>query len=290
MAEDKAEEKGPVDPKTYFNKLKSKKQKCTDEVLNGIYTNCMTLMEKYQLTGQIDAMKKLLFHLETIERERKVLASGIDIFVYLDDIKQYINDVGDKVVKIIELDRYEREIPDEVVAKYVKVKDLFDRFIIVFTDYTKQYVDKTQKSRKERDPILFGLFQDKKSERRDTVTSERCYFIGDWEDEFCDLTLEKLVAEMRPDLKAAGEPTVFQLYDPVNIEELRAKIKAIEEEKNRGRVSSLTGTMFTVSSNLTNSKSYVVSNVVADQNLAAMEEPTSAAPVKKNIFQKFFKR
>jgi len=129
MAEDKVDSKGPVDPKTYFNKLKGKKQKCTDEVLNGIYTNCMVLMEKYQLTGQLDAMKKLLFHLETIERERKVLAAGIDIFVYLDDIKQYINDVGDKVVKIIELDRYEREVPDEVVAKYVKVKDLFDRFI-----------------------------------------------------------------------------------------------------------------------------------------------------------------
>ncbi len=45
----KKEQKAPeiVDPKTYFNKLKGKKQKCTDEVLNGIYTNCMVLMEKY---------------------------------------------------------------------------------------------------------------------------------------------------------------------------------------------------------------------------------------------------
>lgn len=296
MAEDKVEGKGPVDPKTYFNKLKSKKQKCTDEVLNGIYTNCMTLMEKYQLTGQLDAMKKLLFHLETIERERKVLAAGIDIFVYLDDIKQYINEVGDKVVKIIELDRYEREVPDEVVAKYVKVKDLFDRFIVVFTDYTKQHVDKTQKTRKERDPILFGMFQNKKGGRRDTITSERCYFIGDWEDEFCDLTLEKLVAEMRPDLQAKGEPTVFQLHDPVSLDELRAKIKAIEEEKERGRVSLNTGTALTF--NATNSTlpiSYVVSNVVADQSLTEIKKPESEPTPepkqpKKSFLQRIFKR
>ena len=142
--------KDPVDPLFYFQKLKGKKQKCSDETLNGIYANCLTLMEKYNRTGQIDAMKKLLFHLETIERERKVIAAGIDVFVYLDDIKQYINDVGDKVVKIIELDRYEREVPDEIVAKYEKVKDIFDRFIVVFTDYTKQHTEKTQKARKSK--------------------------------------------------------------------------------------------------------------------------------------------
>lgn len=228
--------KDPVDPLFYFQKLKGKKQKCSDETLNGIYANCLTLMEKYNRTGQIDAMKKLLFHLETIERERKVIAAGIDVFVYLDDIKQYINDVGDKVVKIIELDRYEREVPDEVVAKYEKVKDIFDRFIVVFTDYTKQHTEKTQKTRKERDPILFGMFQNKKG--RDTITAERCYFIGDWEDEYCDLTLEKLVSEMRPDLRREGEPTVFQLHDPVNLDEIRAKLKAIEEEQNKGRMTS----------------------------------------------------
>ena len=225
-----------VDPRFYFDQLKCKKQRNSDTQLDVIYSNCMLLMEKYNRTSQIDAMKKLLFHLDTIEKERKAIAAGVDVFVYLEDIKNYISKVGDKVVKIIELDRYEREVPDDVVAKYEKVKDLFTRFIVVFTDYTSQHLDKAKKERKERDPILFGMFQAK--EGRDVVTAERCYFIGDWEDEYCDLTLDKLVSEMRPDLREKGEPTVFQLHDPASLDEIRAKLKALEEEKNKGRMSS----------------------------------------------------
>lgn len=264
--------KEPVDPRFYFDQLKCKKQHNSDTQLDVIYSNCMLLMEKYNRTGQIDAMKKLLFHLDTIEKERKAIAAGIDVFVYLEDIKNYISQVGDKVVKIIELDRYEREVPDDVVAKYEKVKDLFTRFIVVFTDYTSQHLDKAKKERKERDPILFGMFQAK--DGRDTVTAERCYFIGDWEDEYCDLTLDKLVSEMRPDLREKGEPTVFQLHDPASLDEIRAKLKALEEEKNKGRMSGFVVNnlnVFQTSTNLTTPSttmgspiiSYVAANDVA---------------------------
>lgn len=204
---DDVEVQDEVSPGEYFKRLKGKRQKVTDEVLTGIYDNCATLMDKYS---------------RTIEKERKVIAKGIDTFVYLEDVQRFVEGVQGRVVKIIELERYEREIPDDVVEAYEKVKDLFSKFVVVFTDYTKEH---EKKAKKERDPILFGMFQDKNVEANGFISSAT--------GRNCDLTLDKLVVEMKKETKNDVE---FKLRDPLNLDEVREKIKALEAEQNKGRV------------------------------------------------------
>ncbi len=234
MAEEAKKEEVKVDTATkYFTTLKAKKKKTDDETLKAIYDNCLLLLDKYDKTNQVDAMKKLLTHVEMLERERAVIAAGVDTFVYKEDVKQYCQEVKDRVVKMIELSRYEREIPDEITATYERVKNLFDEFIVVFTDYTNEHVDKTKK---ERDPILFGVYMnDKKTEIR---KGTRMYFLGDWEDEYCDLTLDKLVDAMAGDGNKKAVVFKLQESEPVNLDAIRTKIKAYEEEKAKGRSSS----------------------------------------------------
>ena len=70
----------------YFEMLKSKKEKTSDEILNGTYQVCLTLLEKCKRTGQNDAAKKIFYHLDAIELERKAVAAGIDTFIYKSDI------------------------------------------------------------------------------------------------------------------------------------------------------------------------------------------------------------
>jgi hypothetical protein len=43
--------------KEYFDMLKGKKRKVTDDDLRVIYDNCSILVEKYQITGQVDALR-----------------------------------------------------------------------------------------------------------------------------------------------------------------------------------------------------------------------------------------
>ena len=102
-------------PQQYFDAVKDAKKKITDEELARVYDNCLELINKYKITGQNSAIKKCIFHLDSVEREREIVKMGINTFVYRDDIEYYINDVASDVVKIIELERYEREIPDEIV-------------------------------------------------------------------------------------------------------------------------------------------------------------------------------
>lgn len=216
--------KEPIENKTpqeYFDYLKGKKVKVTDLELQNVYENGLRLLNKYETTGQIAAMKKLIFQLDTIEKERELIKLGVDTFVYKDDIETYIDDIAKNVVKIIELCRYEREIPDEIVETVSKTKHLFNQYYIVFTDYTGKVEKQVAKERREKDPILFGTFQD--DANRTMV--DRFYFLGDWVDEYCDLTLDKMVAEIK---NKKDKDIEMKISTPKDIEELKAQINNLE--------------------------------------------------------------
>ncbi len=210
-------EQKELNPSEYFEIVKSRKQTVTDEDLSKIYDNCLELLNKYKITGQTAGMRKLLFHLESIETEREIVRMGITTFIYRDDIEEYIDDIAKDTVKIIELERYEREIPDEIVSIIEQVKDKFDQLYILFTDYTGKVERQVEKERRQKDPILFGTFE---NEITKTVI-DRFYFLGDWEDEYCDLTLDKMVNEVEISKKRNIVRTV---NTPEDIEELKKQL------------------------------------------------------------------
>lgn len=210
-------------PQQYFDKLKEKKHRIDDEGLLKVYENCLELLNKYKITGQIKGMRKLLFHLECIEKEREIVKMGINTFIYLDDIEEYIDNVAKDTVKIIEMENYEREIPDEIVEVIKATKDKFDQLYIVFTDYTGRIERQVNRERREKDPILFGTFQ-KESDR---TIIDRFYYLGDWQDEYCDLTLDKMVNETKNLKKRNIAKTIST---PEDIKELREQLGRLEEK------------------------------------------------------------
>lgn len=80
---------------------------------------------------------------------------------------------------------------------------MFDKYYILYTDftYTGEKISSGEinnvSKEKEKDPILFGAFvKDSTTIERTTYMGDKLYFIADWEDEYCDLTLDKLMREM----------------------------------------------------------------------------------------------
>lgn len=180
---DKKEKKNKITPSQYFDFIKNAKNNITTEALKNSYGTFISLAEKYKKLGQIESMKKLCFLADVITKEEKLIEMGITTFVYRDVIEDYIETVADKTVKIIELSRYMREVPDELVDTIEKSKDIFDELYVVFTDYTGKEERKVEKERRDKDPILFGVF------KNDGNVADRFYFLGDWVDEYCDLTV-----------------------------------------------------------------------------------------------------
>lgn len=149
-----------ISPAEYFAQVKSRKQVMTEAGLTKLYENCLTLLDEYQRSGQIAAQKKLLFHIDNITREKKLLDVGIDTFVYKSDVDDFIHMVDNKVIKIVELENYQRRIPAEIIDRIEKCKGIFDKMYVVFTDYTRREERRVEAVKREKDPILFGTFQD----------------------------------------------------------------------------------------------------------------------------------
>lgn len=209
-------------PHDYFLQLKSNVESISNEKLKQSFNNICFLSEKYKKTGQIKSLEKLKFLAEVMQKEVKLLEIGVDKFIYRSVIEDYIDNVSKDVVKIQDLEAYMREVPDEIVEVIEKTKDIFDKFYVAFTDYTGQEERKVEQERRDRDPILFGVFTDRK------VVSDRFYYLGDWEDEFCDLTLDKLVAEYKAEKHQDPAITITM---PATTDELINTLKQYTEEK-----------------------------------------------------------
>lgn len=225
------ETKEEIDPIDYFAYIKSKKKEMTTDFLSQFETVISNELDKALTIGQTNLVRRLAFTVAAAIKERQLLENGINVYVLQEDIIEYIKNVADKAVKIIEMEFYPRSIPDEIVHRVKELQEakLFDRFYIVFTDYTDEVTKQVQQERKRKDPILFGTFEHKIDDIWDI--HDRFYFIGDWEDEYCDLTLTKMVEAMSKKGKDIVRSTEFEEATP---EVVRGFLNRIEEqERNR---------------------------------------------------------
>lgn len=228
MEEKKDCEMLEITPSQYFDYLKDAKKTVTTDALKESYDVFVKLAEKYNKLGQRESLKKLVFLAETLKKEEKLIEMGITTYVYKDTIEDYITNVASKAVKIVELSRYMREVPDELVDTVEKTKDIFDEFYVVFTDYTGKEERKVEKERRDKDPILFGVFKNSQ------CVADRFYFIGDWIDEFCDLTLDKMVEEYKK--KKEVSPTMESKI-PTTSDELVELLKTYKPAGNEATFS-----------------------------------------------------
>lgn len=95
-----------------------------------------------------------------------------------------------RFIKLTWLRHYTRTIPDNIIKLKQKFDELrvFDNYVILHFDKTGDASQMTKKEKeKAKDPILFGVMQG----------SRKLYYVGDWIDEYCDLTLEKFLDTIR---------------------------------------------------------------------------------------------
>ena len=184
-----------------------------EENLQKIEPEC----NKAHLLGQKLLLSRLAFVKKILEKEKKILENGLSPkYVWLNDVKRYIALVENQNTKIIQLEHFERLIPDEVATELIRVKGMgiFDNFAILYNEpedpdgindkpIVKEEIEKERNRLK--DPILFGYFKERyKIDKTDnpgtfidadevTHISDKLYYIADWEDEYCDLTLEAVL-------------------------------------------------------------------------------------------------
>ena len=133
---------------------------------------------KMKQISQIDAIcQKLIVHIY----ESVLAVHGYNRYIAFSNLENLKNE-GKRVIDIDYIANFNRVIPNEVVEKKLKCDDLhvFDNYCVIYYDPTGRTYASTATAK--RDPILFGVINH----------SERLYYIADWEDDLCDLTLDKI--------------------------------------------------------------------------------------------------
>lgn len=162
------------------------------------------LVHYFLQTGQEDALTKLNFMSRVFEIEMEFANRGGKYVITRSDLlnaAKTINNRDADNLLLAQLSAFQRVIPSSVVAEMLKFKDVFDDFFILCTDYTDDHAFRNQGEEErreiEKDPIMFGVIYPKTKEEKKLIGDcyDRLYFIADWVDDYCDLTLESLVRD-----------------------------------------------------------------------------------------------
>ena len=136
--------------------------------------------------GQTALLEKLRDTMDVFRGEAHLISLGLKKYVTEAQVCDFYEKVGeDKNLKLTWIKNFNRIIPEKVYLAKKEADDrkIFDNYVILHYDPQDngQEMTKAEKEKK-KDPILFGVFKN----------SRKLYFIADWKDEFCDLTLEEM--------------------------------------------------------------------------------------------------
>ena len=187
-----------LEPKDYFNIFKSKIKNTSKDESERKIKQIEKLIKDADDIGQINLSSDLKMIWRACISELVLFDNGITKYVKRDAIEEYIDKVNPKnSVKIVELERYPRIIPEKNLKEIKRIKDLniFDEICVLFTDFTdNEYKTKEEKElvKRNRDPVCFGFFMN----HEDNEKYGNFYLITDWEDEYCDLTYDKIIDKL----------------------------------------------------------------------------------------------
>lgn len=161
------------------------------------FINCIGYTEE---SGQI-ALKEHLFEQLIINKYESILyAKGFNKTLTEENLVKFAKH-SPKALSLDYVCNYIRNIPLNALKEKRKADQLevFDNYVILHYDTENISYKQTPKERereieKAKDPILFGVIKG----------SNKLYYICDWVDEYCDLTLDKIIDTLGKDVVENG--------------------------------------------------------------------------------------
>ena len=218
-------------PSQYFDIIKGMKQEATEESLIKVLELCEKELKRFQITKQTEAARITTNYVQMLKKEIALLKAGFTTYVLKEDVEKYIKKLSDNCVFCCELADYPRPIDDAVFDRIADNMELFDHIYILFTDYTQKVSKKIDKKTREKDPIMFGAINLDGSSRSMPVVGPRFYYIGDWVDDFCDLTLDKMIQSFHD--KEKRDDVKKEIKIPKNSMELNVEARKLQKEEKK---------------------------------------------------------
>lgn len=140
--------------------------------------------------GQKSLKEKLQGMLEVVRGEAHLIQMGIKQYVTNEQMCDFYESIDeDKNLKLTWIENFVKVIPNDIIELKAEIdkRGVFDNYVILHYDPQGNATSLTKEEIEiKKDPILFGVIKN----------SKRLYYVGDWIDDYCDLTLEKMFEEL----------------------------------------------------------------------------------------------
>lgn len=183
----------------FFSNVKLKAEQ-TPAYVNRV-NKYLSYLQYADKCGQTALKEKLMANMVINYLESVLFAAGKFKLLTEEDIIAFAEN-SPKALCLDYINSYVRVIPNEVIEKKMELDELevFDNYVILHYDFDGNSTGLTQEEKKKevakaKDPILFGVING----------SKKLYYVADWIDEYCDLTLDKIV-------EVLGKETVESKY------------------------------------------------------------------------------
>ena len=180
----------------FFRSLKDSREQV--ELVEHRTVGYARAIDRARERGQQALLEQLVAGLGAVRAETQLVAMGLPTYVTEETVVRFARKV-DRGLRLDWLANFTRMIPDEVAAKKAEADQrcIFDNYVVLHFDRAGDSALMTkEEKRRAKDPILFGMI----------AGSDKLYFVADWVDEYCDLTLDKMLKVIGKDvLKLNGE-------------------------------------------------------------------------------------
>jgi hypothetical protein len=194
MGKEKPKEITFVNLTEFFNSIKQNVSKLNKKHIDEILEKYTSIISKAQSNGQTALVEKVLDYVKILQQELVLSTSPFNKYLKEEDIVKFYNvaSVHDKYrtrLCLTYAKNFIKIIPDEITELKNEADKLkiFDNYVILHYDYSGEAVEDTKAEKaKKKDPILFGVIHG----------STNLYYIGDWIDDYCDLTLDEVIKKI----------------------------------------------------------------------------------------------
>ena len=218
----KTEAKPEISVIDFFTKVKLESKEGAEIYVDRVSKYLQAIHNAYAV-GQTALVEKLLSEMVANKYEALLASRG----AYYAISEQRVVDFAKKTERGVELTylkNFTRPIPQESINKVIKANEyeVFDNYVVMHYDPKGEHRAETKKEEaKRKDPIIFGVI----------AGSRKLYYITDWIDEYCDLTLDKFVDTLGT-TKDEFQEGVEKKDEPVKEEKPKKKIIKKKNKKN----------------------------------------------------------
>jgi len=180
--------------KKFFESVKENVNELDKKKIEDVLSKFDATLKNAKYNNQTSLIETLNDYTETLKGELILSISDFNKYLTEKDIVDFHNvaSTHDKYktgLCLTYVKNFVKVIPLEITELKRKADELkvFDNYVILHYDPSGKAVKDTKKEKeKKKDPILFGVIKG----------SKNLYYIGDWVDEYCDLTLDVIITKL----------------------------------------------------------------------------------------------